>query len=468
MKVEISIGEGIDKLSILEIKYKKIPDEEKRVEIKKEMDALQECNDYKNQFLFYYRLLMYVNEKLWDMTDIIQKMHKTDDNYAEISNELFLFNQKRFRLKRIFNLLTSSNIKEQKNNRLKTCKIVIHDQERFYDKLPEINSLLLDYDLIYFESSFQSTIQSIFTIPIFQYNCGCGIRSKAEDNHAYSEGLLCCFAIAWSPEKYEEIDESTCTLIDLESFSVEKPLFEFVPLTYVSGGMFGDFILQLSVINEHFYQSGRKGILYISDHIGDKFQHGASHTYNDTYEIIRSQKYIADYKVYTNETYDINLCDWRKSTQIYAQGWDKIYGQTFNIEWGNHKWIHAAMDDTFRNKVLINTSNKLNRFGDNCDYQKLYHEYQDDLIYVGFDEGQYADFVQRTHLTIPFHKMENFSKMCIAIHSCKMFVGSLSAPLTLAHATFIPHIVTHSHGCKDAIHVTKLLENWSHMTCGYL
>jgi hypothetical protein len=139
MKVEISIGEGIDKLSILEIKYQKIPDEEKRVEIKKEMDALQECNDYKKQFLFYYRLLMYVNEKLWDMTDIIQKMHKTDDNYAEISNDLFLFNQKRFRLKRIFNLLTSSNIKEQKNNRLKTCKIVIHDQERFYDKLPEIN-----------------------------------------------------------------------------------------------------------------------------------------------------------------------------------------------------------------------------------------------------------------------------------------------------------------------------------------
>lgn len=437
MKVEISIGEGIDKLSILEIKYKKIPDEEKRVEIKKEMDALQECNDYKNQFLFYYRLLMYVNEKLWDMTDIIQKMHKTDGNYAEISNDLFLFNQKRFRLKRIFNLLTSSNIKEQKNNRLKTCKIVIHDQERFYDKLPEINSLLLDYDLIYVESSFQSTIQSIFTIPIFQY-----------DN--------------------DEIDESTCTMIDLESFSIQDPIFEFVPLTYVSGGMFGDFILQLSVINEHFYQSGRKGILYISDHIGDKFQHGASHTYNDTYEIIRSQKYIADYKVYTNETYDINLCHWRKSNQIYAQGWDKIYGQTFNIEWGNHKWIHAAMDEQYQNKVLINTSNKLNRFGDNCDYQKLYHEYQDDLIYVGFDEGQYADFVQRTHLTIPFHKMENFSKMCIAIHSCKMYVGSLSAPLTLAHATFIPHIVTHSHGCKDAIHVTKLLENWSHMTCGYL
>ena len=32
----------------------------------------------------------------------------------------------------------------------------------------------------------------------------CGIRSVAEDNHAYSEGRLCCFAIAWSPEEYDD------------------------------------------------------------------------------------------------------------------------------------------------------------------------------------------------------------------------------------------------------------------------
>ena len=33
---------------------------------------------------------------------------------------------------------------------------------------------------------------------------GCGIRSKSEDNHAYSDRLLCRSAIAWSPEKYED------------------------------------------------------------------------------------------------------------------------------------------------------------------------------------------------------------------------------------------------------------------------
>jgi hypothetical protein len=40
MKVEISVGEAIDKLSILEIKYERINDEEKKIEIKKEIDSI--------------------------------------------------------------------------------------------------------------------------------------------------------------------------------------------------------------------------------------------------------------------------------------------------------------------------------------------------------------------------------------------------------------------------------------------
>lgn len=186
MKVEISIGEAIDKLSILEIKYVRINDEEKKTEIKKEIDALQECVIYKNAHKQYYDLLMCVNTKLWDMTDLIQNMYMYHEKYAEISSELFIFNQKRYRLKRIFNLLTNSNIKEQKNNKLKSCKVIIDDEELFYTKIPEINSLILDYDVIYFESSFISTIQLIFSISTFCYN-------------------------------NENIDESTCTIIELNS-----------------------------------------------------------------------------------------------------------------------------------------------------------------------------------------------------------------------------------------------------------
>ena len=48
MKVEVSIGEAIDKLSILELKMKKITNEHKKIEIQKEINVLQDCkaSDY--------------------------------------------------------------------------------------------------------------------------------------------------------------------------------------------------------------------------------------------------------------------------------------------------------------------------------------------------------------------------------------------------------------------------------------
>ena len=69
MKLEVSLGEAIDKYSILELKLKKINDTHKQVEIKKELDALTECVMYKESLSFYYNLLFYINEQIWDMTN---------------------------------------------------------------------------------------------------------------------------------------------------------------------------------------------------------------------------------------------------------------------------------------------------------------------------------------------------------------------------------------------------------------
>jgi len=436
MKVEVSVGEAIDKLSILEIKYERIDDEEKKTEIKKEIDALCDCSDYKNTHKQYYDLLMFVNTKLWDTTDIIQNMNMTDSSYAILSSELFILNQKRYRLKRIFNLLTSSNIKEQKNNKLKSCKIVIYDEELFYKKLSEINSLILDYDVIYFESSFIPSIQSIFNISTFCYN-------------------------------NENIDECT-TIIDLSSLNIEenlKKIVSFAPITYVSGGMFGDFINQLSVINENFYKYGRKGILYISDlhHLGgDYFRYGVSHTFMDTYETIKAQIYIEDYKIYNNEPFEINLNDWRKN--LINESWHVRFKQSYDIEWCKHRWIHTLIDDTFKDKVLINTSF---RFCENIDFHKLYSEYPNELLFIGIDDEQYNYFVSRTNLHIPYFRANGFSGLCIAINSCKLFVGSRSGPLTIAHATHVPQIIGTPNCEPYPLDVMELSNIWSHVTFGY-
>jgi hypothetical protein len=69
MKLEVSIGEAIDKYSILELKLKKIDDEYKKKEIKKELDVLSECLIYKETNEFYYHLLIYVNETIDNNTN---------------------------------------------------------------------------------------------------------------------------------------------------------------------------------------------------------------------------------------------------------------------------------------------------------------------------------------------------------------------------------------------------------------
>ena len=91
MNVQVSVGEAIDKLSILELKLKKISNENKKLEIQKEINALSECHAYKEYYL-YYNLLMYVNEKIWDLTDIIKSITIEDARFAEISYKIFDLN----------------------------------------------------------------------------------------------------------------------------------------------------------------------------------------------------------------------------------------------------------------------------------------------------------------------------------------------------------------------------------------
>lgn len=170
MKIEVSIGEAIDKLSILELKMKKIGDENKKIEIQKEINVLQECERYKSKNEFYYNLLMYINEKIWDMTDIIKSITIDDSQFSHISNQIFEFNQKRFRIKNWFNLLTESNIKEQKSYACTHCRIVVDDENVFFSKLYEINYLAIQYDVLTFECSFISTIQDFLKIPTILYD----------------------------------------------------------------------------------------------------------------------------------------------------------------------------------------------------------------------------------------------------------------------------------------------------------
>ena len=90
------------------------------------------------------------------------------------------------------------------------------------------------------------------------------------------------------------------------------------------------------------------------------------------------------------------------------------------------------IDVKWKNTILINTTDY--RWCHTIDFNLLNNMYHGNLIFISSDIKQYNIFTKNTLLNIDFYKPNNFSDLCIAIKSCKLFVGSFSAPLTIANA----------------------------------
>lgn len=415
MKIEVSLGEAIDKYSILELKLQKITDESKLIEIKKEVDELYHyCNPYILSFAFFYKLLKNVNGTIWDLTNIIKSINVSDPQFAIVSNEIFEMNQKRFRIKNWFNVITDSTLKEQKSYNSTYFKITIENLDEMYHKIPEINYLSLEFDYLIIDTPHAEIIKKIFKQPTILLN--------------YSD---------------INIQSQNITFIQLNDNSL-RFFFGYEPITYVAGGMFGDFIQSLSVVCEKFYETGRKGVLYLSNH-GDKFRNSLEDTYQDTYSVIISQPYIHSYSIYENENFDFNLTKWRNNPMIYSSSfvtdnnWYDVYKYTYAVEWGKHKWLLVNNDETWKERIVINTTSY--RWPKNIDFQNLYQRFGQDLLFISATPSEYEYFIEQTGLQIEYKQTETFHDLCSIISSCKLFVGSLSAPMAIAHATHTHRVI---------------------------
>tara|TARA_B100001996_G_C18276907_1_gene445352 strand:- start:40 stop:441 length:402 start_codon:yes stop_codon:yes gene_type:complete len=118
---EISAGELLDKMTILEIKIKKIKDRNKAKEIKKEyviLKKIQNSSIKKNskiQKLFI--ALKKVNNKLWNVEDklrICEKNKNFGPKFIKLAREVYFNNDDRSKLKLKINKLLGSNIREIK------------------------------------------------------------------------------------------------------------------------------------------------------------------------------------------------------------------------------------------------------------------------------------------------------------------------------------------------------------------
>ena len=119
---EISAGELIDKITILEIKKEKISNKEKLVEVNKELSSLNETlkksiND-ESKIIDFKKDLKKVNLRLWDIEDgkrSAEKNNKFDEKFIELARSVYKFNDKRAKIKLEINNALGSNIKEVKS-----------------------------------------------------------------------------------------------------------------------------------------------------------------------------------------------------------------------------------------------------------------------------------------------------------------------------------------------------------------
>ncbi len=123
MKIEISTGELVDKLSILEIKLLNIKDKEKSKNVYKELETL---NPYFQDLLDKYGIeiknlyirISDINKILWGIEDNIREkeaLEEFDEEFVELARSVYIVNDQRAAVKKEINLLTKSELIEEKS-----------------------------------------------------------------------------------------------------------------------------------------------------------------------------------------------------------------------------------------------------------------------------------------------------------------------------------------------------------------
>ncbi len=119
MKIEVSNGEIVDKLTIIEIKLNRIKDKKKLVNLKREFEELNSSvSKIISRDNKLYKRLYGVNVKLWDIEDKIRDLEKGRDfgeEFIQIARSVYFINDERSDIKREINLLTGSDLIEEKS-----------------------------------------------------------------------------------------------------------------------------------------------------------------------------------------------------------------------------------------------------------------------------------------------------------------------------------------------------------------
>jgi hypothetical protein len=122
-----SIGEAIDKLTILDIKLERITDANRKADVQREHDALlkhSELNNFVQTHADLYNTMKKANAIIWDMMDVLRTNISTEE-YLKTCKDCIEFNDIRFRIKARINQASNSELREQKSYKATVFKLAI-------------------------------------------------------------------------------------------------------------------------------------------------------------------------------------------------------------------------------------------------------------------------------------------------------------------------------------------------------
>ena len=120
--IPVSVGELVDKITILKIKLNQIKDKKKLVNVQHEHDALTSLDEYvtiQKDVLEQQQQLMEVNLRLWFLEEDIRHYEKTnffESAFIDVARKIYKTNDERSRIKKEINVLCNSELTEEKSH----------------------------------------------------------------------------------------------------------------------------------------------------------------------------------------------------------------------------------------------------------------------------------------------------------------------------------------------------------------
>lgn len=181
LSLPVSIGEALDKLSILDIKLDNIKDS-RRNNVKVEYDMLYEnLESYVKQCEKYYNMIKKTNTYIWNLMDLLRDGENiNDESYVKLCKDTIISNDVRFRIKNKINILSNSLLKEQKGYK---CLKVLIDLTNYTGNIELLIKPILYYSILYDEIHIKTDNQNLINFINKEFNMTINIIDKNINNY---------------------------------------------------------------------------------------------------------------------------------------------------------------------------------------------------------------------------------------------------------------------------------------------